>query len=98
MDHHDYLLKVNDEIDVFIEEYKECKVTYLYDEFQINDGAKNRLSALVKKMLLYSKTNLESKVGDGSNLFIKTIKLVYFLHFIHLLRYFIKWQKFLLSH
>ena len=75
MDHHDYLLKVNDEIDVFIEEYKECKVTYLYDEFQINDGAKNRLSALVKKMLLYSKTNLESKVGDGSNLFIKTIKL-----------------------
>lgn len=71
----DYIAKLNEDIEVFIEEYKDCEVATLYDRFQVNEGAKNRLNALVKRMLAYSVTNLESKLNSDTELCVKTIKL-----------------------
>ena len=50
----DYIVKLNHDIDVFVEEYRDCAVTRLYNEFDVNESAKNRLNALIRRMITYS--------------------------------------------
>lgn len=75
MDMANYIIKLNHDIESFIEEYRDSEVTQLYDEFNINDGAKNRLNSLIKKMIAYSHSLYLKQIENSDNLCLKTIRL-----------------------
>lgn len=71
----DYIVKLNHDIDVFVEEYRDNCVTQLYDEFNVNEGAKNRLNALIKRMIADSNSLYLKQIDNKDDLCLKTIKL-----------------------
>ena len=71
----DYIVKLNHDIEVFVEEYKDCTVTRLYDEFDVNESAKNRLNALIRRMITYSNSLYLKQIENKDDILLKTIKL-----------------------
>ena len=71
----DYIVKLNHDIEVFVEEYKDCAVTRLYDEFDVNESAKNRLNALIRRMITYSNSLYLKQIENKDDILLKTIKL-----------------------
>ncbi|SCW34435.1 hypothetical protein SAMN02910456_00617 [Ruminococcaceae bacterium YRB3002] len=71
----DYILQLNEDIDSFLEQYKDSDVDYLYSVFDVNPDAKNRLSVLINKMIWESDLEPLKKVGLSDDYCIKTIKL-----------------------
>lgn len=75
MEQVDYIGKLNDNIEIFIEEYRNSPVSELYYKFDINGGAKNRLRVLIKKMITNSKSIYLRQIESNDNICLKTIKL-----------------------
>jgi hypothetical protein len=75
MNHADYIVRLNQDIDVFVEGYKDCSVTRLYEEFDVNEGAKNRLNVLIKQMITYSESSALKQIERKDEFCLKTIKL-----------------------
>lgn len=71
----DYIVRLNHDIDVFIEEYRDYAVTQLYDKFDVNIGAKNRLNALIKRMITYNNSLYLKQIENKDDFCLKTIKL-----------------------
>lgn len=71
----DYIVKLNHDIDAFVEEYRDRAVTRLYDEFDVNEVAKNRLNALIKRMITYSNSLYLKQIENKDDFCLKTIKL-----------------------
>lgn len=71
----DHIVKLNQDIDAFIEEYKNNSVNQLYKEFDINKTAKNRLNSLIKRMIVYSNSSYLKQIENSNSLCLKTIKL-----------------------
>lgn len=71
----DYIVKLNHDIDVFVEEYRDCAITQLYDEFDVSEGAKNRLNVLIRRMITYSDSSYLKQIENKDDFCLKTIKL-----------------------
>lgn len=71
----DYIVKINDEIEIVIEQYKEQPVSELLSKLNISYTAKNRLNVLTKKIICDSSTTLLAKVSQEDDFCFKTIKL-----------------------
>lgn len=71
----DYIVKINDEIEIIIEQYKGQPVSELLDKLNINHTAKNRLNVLTKKLIYDSPTTILNEVSQEDEFCFKTIKL-----------------------
>lgn len=71
----DYIVKLNHDIDVFVEKYRDFAVTRLYDEFGVNENAKNRLNALMRRMITDSNSLYLNQIENKDDIYLKTIKL-----------------------
>ncbi len=71
----DYIIKLNQDIDAFFEEYRDSTVSSLYDEFDVNVGSKNRLNTLIKRMITYSNSMYLKQIEYKDDFCLKTIKL-----------------------
>lgn len=69
------LTKVNNEIEILIEKYKEVPVSTLMEEIGISSGSKNSLSVLTKRLIAYTELINLSQLEDSDKFKIKTVKL-----------------------
>ena len=71
----DILIKINEDIEEMVSGYQDYSVSELVAEFNINATAKNRLNALIKRMITYSNSIHLAQIEDMDNVCLKTIKL-----------------------
>lgn len=71
----DYIVKINREIEVVIEQYKISTVSDLVDKFNINSSAKNSLNMLTRRLIAYSSSEILTSLNDEVDFCFKTIKL-----------------------
>lgn len=69
------LIKVNNEIEVLIEKYKEIPVSCLLDEIGISAKSKNSLNVLTKRLITYTNLFTLAQLDDSNDFKIKTVKL-----------------------
>lgn len=71
----DYIVKLNDDIQLFLEQYTDDSVKRLAEELDVNLAAKNQLNLLTKRLIAYSASGLLSEIVNDEDFCLKTIKL-----------------------
>ena len=66
---------INQDIESFIEQYREVPVEKLASQFGVNTNAKNVLNPLVRKMLTSNGSPALSLLGNCDDIVIKTVRL-----------------------
>ena len=71
----DYIEKLNNDIQIMIEQYKGNSVVSLADKFNINPSAKNILNIITKNLIACSGSIMLNNLNEDEHYCVKTIKL-----------------------
>lgn len=71
----DHIIKINDGIQLLIEQYKDKSVKKLAEEFDVNTSAKNQLNILTRRMIIHGTSGLLGDIYEDKDFCFKTIKL-----------------------
>ena len=71
----DILIKVNDEIELLVEQFQDVPVSELVTRFDISSEAKNKLNALCKRLIAYTNLITLSQLDEDNQIVFKTVNL-----------------------
>lgn len=71
----EYIVKINQDIQIVIEQYRDDSVSELAEKFDINVSAKNLLNLVTKRLIAYSSSDILGQLNKDEDFCFKTIKL-----------------------